>query len=125
MTNTTSSSVRKPTQRDEYNYILTLVKGDERAEAFIASRIAQLDKKNSAERKPTANQIANEGFKADILAYMEPNVLYTVAQLSKEVPSLSAAGASPNRVTALMTQLKDAGQVVRVEDKRKAFYSLA
>ena len=30
----------------------------------------QFVKKNSAERKPTANQVENQGYKADILAYL-------------------------------------------------------
>ena len=41
----------------------------EKLEALKAS----IAKKNGAERKPTATQTANEGYKADILARMEPS----------------------------------------------------
>ena len=92
---------------------------------FFEKRIALTEKKNSAERKPTPKQIENEGFKADILAWMESEKDYSVAEIAKGVPSFDAAGVKPQRVTALLTQLKDAGKVVRTEIKGKAFYRLA
>ena len=86
---------------------------------------ASFEKKASGERKPTATQKANEGLKTAILNYMEPNVLYSVAQLAKEVPELVKIGATGQKVSALVKQLKDAGLVKRVEEKRKAFFQLA
>lgn len=113
----------KMTKRDYFNRILSYAKDEDKD--FIQHELELLDKKNSAERKPTAKQTENEGFKSDILGWMESGVLYTIADITKGVPSIVASGISGNRVTALMTQLKDAGKVVRTEDKRKAFYSLA
>lgn len=86
---------------------------------------ASFEKKASGERKPTATQKANEDLKNAILGHMEPNVLYSVGQLAKEVPQLAKVGASGQKVSALIKQLKDAGLVVRVEEKRKAFFKLA
>ena len=86
---------------------------------------ASFEKKASGERKPTATQKANEDLKGAILEYMEPNVLYSVGQLAKEVPELVKVGASGQKVSALIKQLKDAGLVKRVEEKRKAFFQLA
>ena len=99
--------------------------GDTAMVEFFEKRIALTEKKNSAERKPTPKQIENEGFKADILAWMESEKDYSVAEIAKGVPSFDAAGVKPQRVTALLTQLKDAGKVVRTEIKGKAFYRLA
>lgn len=113
----------KMTKRDYFNRLLTYAHDEDKD--FITHELELLDKKNSGERKPTAKQVENEGFKADILAYMESGVNYTIADLVKGVPSVVASGISANRVTALMTQLKEAGKVIRGEDKRKAFYSLA
>lgn len=93
--------------------------------AFIDGRIAQTVKKNSAERKPTAKQIENDAFRADILAYMDANTLYTSADIHKSVPSIVAAGISPNRVSALMTQLKNDGSVEVITEKRKNYYKLS
>lgn len=92
---------------------------------FIDGRIVQTIKKNSAERKPTAKQVENEGFKADILAYMDADVLYSAGDILKGVPSVVASGMSINRVSALMTQLAESGAVTKTVDKRKNFYSLA
>jgi len=92
---------------------------------FVDSRIALLEKHAKAPRKPTAKQVENEGFKADILAYMEAGVGYKAEDILKSVPSIVAAGMSINRVSALMTQLKDAGAVSVAVEKRKNVYSLA
>ena len=120
-------SSRKPTKRDRFNTLLGIPAVAENADLveFINHEIELLDKKNSAERKPTPKQIENDGFKSDILAYMEPDTLYSSADLTKSVPSIVAAGISGSRVTAMLTQLVNAGAIVRTEEKRKGFYSLA
>ena len=124
MTNTPN---RKPTKRDRFNALLAIPAVAEDAELveFINHEIELLDKKNTAERKPTAKQVENAGFKADILAWMEPDTKYLSADVAKGVPSIIAAGISPNRVTAMLTQLVNDGAVIRTEDKRKSYYSLA
>lgn len=114
---------KKMTKREYFNRLLSYAHEEDKE--FILHELSLLDKKNSAERKPTAKQTENEGFKTDILAWMEPSVQYTVADIVKGVPSIVASGISGNRVTALLTQLREAGKVVRTEDKRKAFYALA
>ncbi len=123
----TNTSNRKPTKRDRFNALLAIPAVAEDAELveFINHEIELLDKKNTAERKPTAKQVENTGFKADILAWMEPDTKYLSADVTKGVPSIIAAGISPNRVTAMLTQLVNDGAVIRTEDKRKSYYSLA
>lgn len=92
---------------------------------FIAHEQELLAKKNSAEKKPTAQQEANATIKADVLAVMEanPNQLFTVSELLKKVPNLPDTMTN-QRMSALVRQMVDAGQVKRTEDKRKAFFSL-
>lgn len=92
---------------------------------FIDGRIAQTIKKNSTERKPTAKQIENEGYKSDILAWMDTDTVYAAGDVLKGVPSIVASGMSVNRVSALLTQLVESGTLVKTVDKRKNFYSLA
>ena len=84
---------------------------------------ASIDKKNSAERKPTATQTENVGLKSAILEGMESGKAYTIGDLMKEIPAL--ADLTNQRVSALMRQLIEAKLVVRIEDKRKAYFSLA
>ena len=91
--------------------------GTEKLEALKES----ISKKNSAERKPTATQKANEEYKKAILSFMEVGKKYTISELMKEVVEL--ADLSNQRVSALVRQLKDSGLVERTEEKRKAYFS--
>lgn len=118
---------RKPTKRDRFNTLLAIpaVQNDADLVAFIEHEIELLDKKNAAERKPTPKQMENEVYKQAILAYMEPDTLYSSADLTKSVPAIVENGISGSRVTAMLTQLVTSGAIVRTEEKRKGFYSLA
>ena len=123
-----STTIKVPTQRSQFTAIRQiLVDGgyDESLVEFIDGRIAQLDKKNAAPRKPTAQQIQNEAFRADILEWMEPDRVYTLAEVHKGVPSIVASGISPSRVTACLTRLYNDGKLDRAEVKGKNYYSLA
>lgn len=82
---------------------------------------ASIDKKNSAERKPTATQTENVGLKVAILEGMESGKAYTIGDLMKEIPAL--ADLTNQRVSALVRQLKDEGLVTREEVKRKAYFT--
>ena len=90
---------------------------------FVAHELELLSKKNSADKKPTAQQTANEAVKTAIVNGMEVNRLYTITELIKEIPE--CADMTNQRVSALVRQLVDAGLVKRTEDKRKAYFSLA
>lgn len=85
---------------------------------------ASFEKKASGERKPTKTQTENEVLKTAILDYMERDVLYSIGQLTKEVPALIKIEASSQKTSALVKQLKDANLIERVEEKRKAFFKL-
>lgn len=83
---------------------------------------AQFEKKNSAERKPTANQQENAELKFAILDGMEVGKKYTITDLMKSIVEI--ADLSNQRVSALVRQLKDEGKVVRTEEKRKAYFEV-
>ena len=116
---------QKMTQRIAINYVMDNGELPEDVKAKFESMLLALDKKSakSGERKPTKTQVANEGFKEIILTNMEPNRLYTITELVKEMPF--GEELSNQRVSALVRQLKDAGLVKRTEEKRKAYFSLA
>ena len=82
---------------------------------------ASIDKKNSAERKPTATQTENVGLKNAIFEGMEVGKAYTISELMKSVPAI--ADLTNQRVSALVRQLKDEGKVTREEIKRKAYFT--
>ena len=84
-----------------------------------------LAKKNAGtgERKPTATQTANMGIKEAMLNAMEHGVAYTASELLKLVPELD--GYQVQKATALLRQLTLEGKVVKSEDKRKTYFTLA
>ena len=90
--------------------------------AKIDNELALLAKKNSAEKKPTAQQTANVGIMTAIVEGMEPNRLYTVTEIIKSIPE--CADLTNQRVSALLRQLVDGGKVKRTEDKRKAYFQV-
>ncbi len=90
--------------------------------AKIDNELALLAKKNSVEKKPTAQQIANEGIMSAIVEGLEPNRLYTVTEIIKTVPA--CADLTNQRVSALLRQLVEAKLVKRTEDKRKAYFQV-
>lgn len=97
--------------------------GDAEMVAFFDGRIEQVAKKNSAERKPTAKQVENEGIKGAIADWMEDSVIYASADVAKTCPACE--GLSPQKVSALLSQMGKAGVLSVTEEKRKKFYSLA
>ena len=89
---------------------------------FISHELELLEKKNSTERKPTAKQMENDGIKTAILDSMTAGTLYTITDFIKTVPE--CADMSNQKISAIVRQLKDAGLVERVEEKRKAYFKL-
>ena len=112
----------KMTKRDYFTAILTKYPLTDAEKAFVEHELELLEKKNSSEKKPTAQQVANEGIKAAIVAGMTPNRLYTVTEIQKEIPE--CAELSNQRISALLRQMIG-NEIVRTEDKRKAYFSLA
>ena len=121
MANTTSSSVRM-TKAQKFQILADLpaVKADPMLTEFIAHELELLSKKNASDKKPTAQQVANEGIKTAILNGMESGKAYTITEILKSVPD--CADLTNQRVSALVRQMKDEGLLVRTEDKRKAYF---
>ena len=113
---------KKMTKRDFYNAFLKIeeIKRNPDYVAFCEHEIELLEKKNSAEKKPTATQKANADLKVAIVTNMAPNRLYTITEMIKEFPELSDL--TNQKVSAIIRQLKDEGKVEKIEDKRKSFF---
>ena len=101
--------------------------GDSNEEATekLTKMIEQLDKKNAAPKKLTAQQEKNEGIKADLLEFLTENCNsgYTVSDLLKVVPSCE--GDSNQHVSALLRALVIAGSVVKYTEKRRTYFKIA
>ena len=115
-----ANSTKKMTKRDYYNAFLAKYPLTEDEKVFVEHEIELLDKKNSSEKKPTANQLANKSIQSEILDCMVVGKMYTITDLIKTVPA--CAELTNQRVSALVRQLVSEGKVERVEDKRKAYF---
>jgi transcriptional regulator of heat shock response len=93
---------------------------DEVREKLTALREQQA-KRNSAEKKPTKTQQANELLKDKVLALLKgsehPLTVSEVLALADD-PALT----SNQKVASLLRLLKDEGKVERLEEKRKAYF---
>ena len=96
------------------NYNLT-----DEENAFIDHELELLAKKNSVEKKPTAQQTANKAICDAIVNGMEDGKLYTITDLIKTIPE--CADLTNQRVSALVRGMLDV-KVERVEEKRKAYF---
>ena len=130
MTNTNT----KLTKRDHFNALLSITEVAENPVLvkFIEHELELLDKKNAADRKPTAVQVANEGLREAILDFMEEGKGYTVSDLIKQVPA--CADLSQSKVSAILRPLllvtakgehNPDGVLERYEEKGKAYFKLA
>lgn len=114
-------STKKVTKREMFEIVKSRLTNPDEI-AFIDHEIELLSRKTSAERKPTATQVENMGYKESILATMESGVQYTIGDLMKIVPNLPE-GFSSQRMSAIVTQLKNDGLVIReVDEKRRACF---
>ena len=114
------ANVKKMTKADYFRQIMANYNLTADEKAFVEHELELLAKKNSAEKKPTAVQVANEGIKTDILEAMESGKKYTITDLMKSVDA--CADLSNQRVSALVRQLVTDGSVERTEEKRKAYF---
>lgn len=115
---------KKMTKKDYFNALLKLdsVKANADLVKFIEHELELLAKKNSAEKKQTATQKANEGVKSVILETLG-NSSMTITEMQKANADL--AELSNQKISALLKQLVESGSVVREEIKRKAHFKRA
>jgi len=114
----------KMTQRDYFNEIIALAQANGRDDivTFAEGRIEALNKK-SENKKPTKNQAENEVLKDRIKAVLEGAEPMTVTDILKADAAFE--GISNQRVSALLKQMKDAGEVVKSSDKKRSLFALA
>lgn len=117
------------TKKEMFAQVIAMANGTEisatREEivAFAEHEIELLEKKSSGSSKPTKTQVENEGYKSAILEILaEADRPLTISEMMEDS---RLEGLKNQRVSALVTQLKKAEQVVRTEDKKKAYFALA
>ena len=112
----------KKTKREHFNELRRLATGNAELIAFIDHEIELLNRKNSAERKPTINQLDNAKIKKLIREKIGA-IRYTITEMIKALLSGTEwAEITCSRLTAICTQMVEEGDLVRDVDKRKAYY---
>lgn len=112
---------KKMTKKEMFAKLRGMVSDNPEMVKFIDHEIELLEKKNSSKSgKPTANQLANEGLKEQIMSFLNDNGASTVTQIMKGV------GLESNQKTsALVRQLKEDGLVIRSVEKGVAYFAKA
>ena len=114
--------MKKMTKREKFEMLMAIseVNSNPILSEFITHELELLAKKNTSEKKPTAVQQANEVLKNAIVAGMNPDRLYTVTELIKEIPECN--GLSTSKVSALVNRMPE--RIERIPDKRKTYFRL-
>ena len=114
---------KKITKAQKFEMLLNIaeVKANDTLVEFIEHELELLAKKNSADKKPTAQQTANKAIADAIVNALasEPTRLFTITDIIKTVPE--CADLTNQRVSAIVRGLLGNG-VERVEEKRKAYF---
>ena len=120
--------VRKITKKERFEMIKEIVlnaglENEAEMVEFLDNEINLLNKKRASGTK-TATQKENEVLVEKLYAVLaEIGRPVTVSELQKESEDFGAM--SNQKVSALMKKLKDAGRVNKVDDKKKAYFSIA
>ena len=112
------------TKREMFAEIRNIVADNEEMVAFIDHEIELLERKSNSPKKPTKTQIENDGFKAEIIAYLtEVDAPKTIKELQAEIPSIS--GLTNQRITHMLTDLVKAETLTKEYVKKTPYYSVA
>ena len=111
------------TKKEMFAEIRKIVADNEEMVAFIDHEIELLDRKSNSSKKPTKNQVENDGFKAEIVTYLaNADAPKTIKELQAEIPSIS--GLTNQRVTHMLSDLVKAGTLTKEYIKKTPYYSI-
>lgn len=119
MTNTS-----KMTNRKALTYCIDTYDLPTEVKDKLTAMIAALDKKASAERKPTAKQDENAAIRAEVVAFINENAEgdgFTCSDLIKVCPAVE--GKSNQYVSAILRQAVIAGEVSKGTVKRRTYFA--
>ena len=117
--------MEKKTKKEMYNIIKEGMSDKAEVVACCDHELELLARKNSAERKPTVNQLDNKKIKKVVLERIGTNS-YTITEIIKNVlANTEWADLTCSRMTAIATQMAEDGDLIREVVKRKAYYKKA
>ena len=112
------------TKKEMFAEIRKVVADNAEMVAFIDHEIELLERKSNSPKKPTKTQVENDGFKAEIVAYLtEVDTPKTIKELQAEIPSIS--GLTNQRITHMLTDLVKTETLTKEYVKKTPYYSVA
>ena len=120
---------KKMTKKVTINLLSDVLQGNQEVEdmqIFIDYLVNErnLLEKKSSKSSPSQNQLANEKIKEVIIeTLLEIDKPVSITEIQKANEELGAL--SNQKISSLLTQLKNEGRVMRVEDKKKALFTIA
>ena len=108
----------KMTYVDALDVAINAVADDAVIEKLTALK-AQISKRNSGDRKPSKKQVANEGLKEDIFAFVSENGGMRANEIAQHFEI------TVQKASALLKQLVDAGRLEKVTEKKISTFCVA
>lgn len=119
--------MEKRTQKVVLMEILGLkeIQANEEYRELIQKKIEQVEKKASYKNTaPTKTQLANEGFKTEIIEILERmNCFMSITEIKENSDSLKDF--TPQKMSALLTQLFKDNKIQKKTEKGKTLFSIA
>ena len=119
-------ATERMTNRKAINFVLENYDVPTEVEAKFRSMLSALDRKSSAERKPTAKQVENAGLRAVIVDFIKANAEgtenggFTVTELIKSIDEI--AECSNQKVSAILRLAVEDKALVRKSVKRHTYF---
>lgn len=120
---------KKMTKKETINLLIDVLQGNQEVEdmqIFIDYLVNErnLLEKKSSKSSPSKTQLANEKIKEVTVEVLTENDMpLSITEIQKANEELSAL--SNQKISSLLTQLKNEGKVVRIEDKKKVTFTIA
>ena len=111
------------TKREMFEVIATAMADNEEVVNFCAHEVELLDrKKGYKSSKPSKKSLENEAIKAEIVEILRGS---EAPMTIKEINEALDKGFTSQKVSALLTQLIKAEEVVKTYEKKVAYFGLA
>lgn len=113
----------KLTKKEKFNMVLEMVADNEMLKEFIEHELELLEKK-SGSKGQTKTQKENETLKNELVnAFAEFDTPITISEFCTKSDNI-VASLSNQKISALLRQLVAEGRMVRIEEKKKAYFSV-
>ncbi len=114
------------TKKEMFNAIRAIVIDNQEMVEFIDHEIELLNRKRTSSKKPTKTQIANEGYKAEIVAYLtEIDGMRNIKEMQAEIDNPEISVMSNQKITHLLSALVKEEKIVKEYIKKTPYYSIA